>query len=154
MRVRGFPSGYPLERGIIQPIGNFDYLLWTQGNCSELSERDFYKEGKGIPYPLRVSRHLGSGDCHQSAREILGLTKMNWNNDGLYDRLPVSISYASVLARCYQKDGITFKDAIQFPLFYVMSSSITDSAELNEPIAYHRCLKLDIHFFWRIRVKA
>lgn len=31
--------------------------------------------------------------------EVLGLTKMNWNNDALYDFLPVTLSYAHVLAR-------------------------------------------------------
>lgn len=40
----------------------------------------------------------GHTDWEQSARTILGLSKMNWNNDGLYDRLPVTMSYAKVLA--------------------------------------------------------
>jgi argonaute-like protein implicated in RNA metabolism and viral defense len=34
---------------------------------------------------------------------VLGLTKMNWNNDGLYDRLPVTLSYAQVLARTIKR---------------------------------------------------
>ena len=28
---------------------------------------------------------------------------MDWNNDGLYNRLPVTLSYASVLARCAKR---------------------------------------------------
>ena len=113
----GRAAGYPIERGTAMPIGLFDYLLWTQGNCSTLWSRDYYKEGKGIPFPLRLTRHLGSGDCHQSAEEILGLTKMNWNNDGLYDCLPLSISYASVLARVIKRMGSLSKTPYSFRYF-------------------------------------
>ena len=33
------------------------------------------------------------------AREALALTKMDWNNDALYDPVPVSIRYSQRLAR-------------------------------------------------------
>jgi argonaute-like protein implicated in RNA metabolism and viral defense len=31
-------------------------------------------------------------------KEVLALTKMDWNNDGPYDRIPVTLSYAQILA--------------------------------------------------------
>jgi argonaute-like protein implicated in RNA metabolism and viral defense len=64
---------------------------------------DFYKEGKGIPSPLMLTRFAGHGTFDQLCRDILGLSKMNWNNDGLYDRLPVTMSYASILARTVKR---------------------------------------------------
>jgi hypothetical protein len=107
-RVRGAKKGeaanYPLERGIAMPLGPYDFLLWTQGNCSAI-ERNFFKEGKGIPHPIRVSRHVGSGTFHEGAREILGLSKMNWNNDSLHDRVPVTTTYASILAQIVKRMG-------------------------------------------------
>jgi hypothetical protein len=103
-QLKGEPASYPLERGIALPLGVYDFLLWTQGNCSTIGT-NFFKEGKGIPYPIRVTRHVGVGTFHESAREILGLTKMNWNNDGLYDRLPVTTSYASILAGIVKRMG-------------------------------------------------
>jgi hypothetical protein len=34
---------------------------------------------------------------------VLALSKMNWNNDALYDRLPVTMGYAQVLARVIKR---------------------------------------------------
>lgn len=107
-RTRGAKKGeaapYPLERGIAMPLGVYDFLLWTQGNCSAIGA-NYFKEGKGIPHPIRITRHVGGGTFHESAREILGLSKMNWNNDSLYDRLPVTTTYASLLAGIVKRMG-------------------------------------------------
>jgi hypothetical protein len=102
--TKGEPAPYPLERGVAMPLGRVDFLLWTQGNCSAIGG-NFFKEGKGIPHPIRVTRHVGNGTFHESAREILGLSKMNWNNDSLYDRLPVTTTYASILAGIVKRMG-------------------------------------------------
>ena len=74
-------------------------LLWTQGNVPMAGQIDFFKEGKAIPSPLLLSRFAGHGPFDQKCREVLGLCKMNWNHDGLYDRLPVTMACAKVLAR-------------------------------------------------------
>ena len=102
--TRGEPAMFPVERGVAMPLGLYDFLLWTQGNCSAIGA-NFFKEGKGIPHPIRVTRHVGSGTFHESARELLGLTKMNWNNDSLYDRHPVTTTYASILAGIVKRMG-------------------------------------------------
>ena len=52
-----------------------------------------------------MTRHLGTGDYHQGAAEILGLTKMDWNNDSLYNFMPVTNHYASVLAAIVKRMG-------------------------------------------------
>ena len=49
--------------------------------------------------------------------ELLGLTKMNWNNDSLYDRLPVTLSYASVLARVVKRLGTLSSSPYDFRFF-------------------------------------
>ena len=60
--------------------------------------RDYIKEGKGIPEPLLLVRHAGLGLIDDLCRETLGLTKMDWNNDGPYDRLPATLNFADMLA--------------------------------------------------------
>jgi hypothetical protein len=60
--------------------------------------KNFFKEGKGIPSPLKIRRFAGDGGWDQNCQAIIGLTKMNWNHDALYDRLPVTPGYAKVLA--------------------------------------------------------
>lgn len=54
---------------------------------------------KSIPKPLLLTRHAGSGPHEIIAHEALALTKVDWNNDALYDPVPVSIRYSKKLAR-------------------------------------------------------
>lgn len=114
---KGESALYPIERGTVLPLGSFEYALWTQGNASGIGNSNYFKEGKGIPHPLLVTRSLGTGGSHVSARELLGLTKMNWNNDSLYDRLPVTLSYASVLARVVKRLGTLSNSPYDFRFF-------------------------------------
>src|SRR5258706_1880604 len=90
---------YPCDRGSLLQLSGREFLLWTQGNAPEAAAgKNFFKEGKGIPSPLLLRRHGGHGDFVDAAQFVLGLTKMNWNNDSLYDRLPVTVGYAHTLA--------------------------------------------------------
>lgn len=115
--TKGFPPSFPLDRGATLPLGPFSFLLWTQGSCRGISDRAYFKEGKGIPHPIKVTRFVGAGGFHESAREIMALTKMNWNNDSLYDRLPVTISYASILARIVKRMGSLSSTPYDFRYF-------------------------------------
>ena len=90
---------YPCDRGSLLQLSGREFLLWTQGNAPEaVGGKNFFKEGKGIPSPLLLRRFAGHGDFLDAGRFVLGLTKMNWNNDALYDRLPVTVGYAHTLA--------------------------------------------------------
>ena len=102
---RGNAASYPIRRGTLMPLGIYEYLLWSSGVVGGIGDGEFFKEGKGIPKPLKVTRYQGRGSFFEGAREILGLTKMNWNNDSIYDRIPVSLSYASVLADVVKRFG-------------------------------------------------
>lgn len=94
------PHGYPCHRGTALQLGHYETLLWTQGNKPEFTGgQDYFKEGKGIPEPLLLVRYAGSGSMDDLCRQTLGLTKMDWNNDGPYDRLPVTLNFAQTLAK-------------------------------------------------------
>lgn len=98
------PSAYPCLRGTLAQLDGRSALLWTQGNAQEaVGGKNYFKEGKGIPKPLLLRRHAGHGTWDEDARAILALSKMNWNHDGLYDFLPVTMGYAEVLARTVKR---------------------------------------------------
>lgn len=94
------PSGYPVPRGTMVVRSGNSALVWVAGNAPEVSNKgDYYQGKKSIPKPLQLIRHAGSGSLEIIAHEALALTKMDWNNDALYDPVPVSIRYSQRLAR-------------------------------------------------------
>lgn len=94
------PSGYPVPRGTMVVRSGNSALVWVAGNAPEVSTKgDYYQGKKSIPRPLQLIRHAGSGPLELTANEALALTKMDWNNDALYDPVPVSIRYSQKLAR-------------------------------------------------------
>lgn len=94
------PSGYPVPRGTVVVRSANSALVWVAGNAPEVSTKGNYYQGKkSIPRPLQLVRHAGSGPLELTAHETLALTKMDWNNDALYDPVPVSIRYSQRLAR-------------------------------------------------------
>lgn len=105
---KGQPAAYPVPRGTLMHIGPREALLWTHGSVEGIAERASYFQGaKATPRPLRIVRHAGHGTWDDTARAILALTKMDWNNDSLYDPLPVTLGYASVLAQVVKRmDGL------------------------------------------------
>lgn len=115
---KGTPSNYPAHRGTCLQLDGRTALLWTQGNApSAVGGKNFYKEGKGIPMPLMLRRFAGHGAWEPHCSAVLGLTKMNWNNDALYDRLPVTMAYAQVLARVIKRMPKLTPQTYQFRFF-------------------------------------
>lgn len=94
------PDGYPIPRGIMQTRSGTSCFVWVAGNAPGVSTTSaYYQGGKSIPRPLVLTRHAGSGPLQLIAAEALALTKMDWNNDALYDPVPVTIRYSKRLAR-------------------------------------------------------
>jgi len=94
------PANYPVPRGTMVVRSGNSALVWVAGNAPQASPKgDYYQGGKSIPKPLQLVRHAGRGPLDVIAHEVLALTKMDWNNDALYDPVPVSIRYSQKLAR-------------------------------------------------------
>lgn len=94
------PSGYPVPRGTVLIRSGNSALVWVAGNAPHVSSKsDYFQGGKSIPRPLQIVRHAGRGSLDLTAHEVLALTKMDWNNDALYDPVPVTIRYSQRLAR-------------------------------------------------------
>ena len=115
---KGFPAPYPVFRGTLIPLGPRDALLWTHGDVRNISRKgSYFKGASGTPYPLRLIRHAGHGSWDDTARAVLGLSKMNWNNDSLYDSLPVTMRYAKVLASVVKRMPSLRRTPYQFRFF-------------------------------------
>lgn len=104
------PDGYPVTRGTYLPISPDETFLWTQGSVKGVHmlgpTRDVYKEAtlKPVPSPLIVRRFSGSGGWFDTCAGIIGLTKMDWNNNTLYKKLPVTLEYSQRFAKIIQQN--------------------------------------------------
>jgi len=101
---KGVPTPFPVARGTVIGLSPREALLWIHGDVKGISKRGSYFQGaRGTPRPLGLVRHAGHGTWDETARAALSLSKMNWNNDALYDPVPVTLSYAEVLARVVKR---------------------------------------------------
>ena len=101
---KGVPAAYPVSRGSVLGLGPFEALLWTHGEVSGIRDNgSYFQGGRSTPRPIRLVRHAGHGPWDDTAGAVLALSKMDWNNDALYDPMPVTIGYAKVLARVVKR---------------------------------------------------
>jgi hypothetical protein len=116
--AKGEPAMFPVQRGTLLDIGAREALLWAHGDASGIGSRGSYFQGsRSTPHPIRLVRHAGHGTWDDAARAILGLSKMNWNNDARYDSVPVTLGYASVLARVVKRMDVLGGAPYQFRFF-------------------------------------
>jgi hypothetical protein len=102
--TKGQAASFPVARGTLVGLGPYEALLWTHGDVKGISDRGSYFQGaRSTPEPIRLIRHAGHGTWDDTARAVLALSKMDWNNDALYDPLPVTIGYAKVLAQVVKR---------------------------------------------------
>lgn len=117
------PHGYPVQRGTYLPIDKNEALLWTQGSVqgvhTENPNYNVYKEGalKPTPSPVLVRRFSGAGGWHETCLGILGLTKMDWNNNTLYKKLPVTLGYSKTFAQIIQQNPNMVDNVYDFTNF-------------------------------------
>jgi hypothetical protein len=101
---KGKAAAFPVSRGTLIGLSPREALLWTHGDVRGVGQRGSYFQGaRSTPRPVRLVRHAGHGPWDETARAALALSKMDWNNDALYDPLPVTIGYAKVLARVVKR---------------------------------------------------
>jgi hypothetical protein len=103
-------NNYPVTRGTYLPISPNEALLWTQGSVQGVHvdnpRFNVYKEGalKPTPSPLLLRRYSGVGGWHETCEGVVGLTKMDWNNNTLYKKLPVTLVYSGAFANIIQQN--------------------------------------------------
>ena len=104
------PHNYPVVRGTYLPLDKCEALLWTQGSVAGVHvdnpRYNVYKEGalRPTPAPILLRRFSGVGGWHDTCAGILSLTKMDWNNNTLYKKLPVTLVYSKLFADIVQQN--------------------------------------------------
>jgi hypothetical protein len=110
LQGRPRPHNYPVQRGTYLPITGNEALLWSQGSVDGVhmtnSTTPVYKEGplKPTPSPILARRFTGDGGWHETCSGILSLAKMDWNNNTLYKKLPVTLVYSHAFAQIIQQN--------------------------------------------------
>jgi hypothetical protein len=79
------------SRGTFQKIDTVKGLIYTTGYVESLKTYP----GIGIPKPLEFHVDEGKTNVEKLGKEILALTKMDWNSTNLMLREPVTTKYAS-----------------------------------------------------------
>jgi hypothetical protein len=86
-------SKYPPLRGTRFSIRELDYL-YTTGYIAALNE--FH--GMHVPAPLQIADHIGQDSSRDTLlREVLALTKLNWNSAALGGLLPITIKFSGLV---------------------------------------------------------
>lgn len=81
---------YPPLRGSMFSFDEGNHLLYTRGSVPYFETYP----GKYIPNPLQIRLYKNDESPEIICNEILGLTKMNWNNTQFDRRLPITIECA------------------------------------------------------------
>ena len=117
------PHGYPVARGTYIPLNESEALLWTQGSVTGVHvdnpKYNVYKEGslRPTPSPVLLRRFSGAGGWHETCAGVLALTKMDWNNNTLYKKLPVTLVYSKAFADIIQQNPAMVNEIYDFRNF-------------------------------------
>lgn len=89
--IRLFRAGkWCVPRGTLWIINRRTAYLWASGFKPELLTYD----GWEVPSPVEIRVLSGDADIKQVARDILGLTKLNYNACKIGDGLPVTVEFS------------------------------------------------------------
>jgi hypothetical protein len=87
------PGKYPVVRGSALMMDNTQAFLWTAGYVTRL---DTYL-GPETPNPVLVRLQRGQCSFEKILRDVMALTKINFNSCLHNDRLPVTIRFADAV---------------------------------------------------------
>jgi len=86
-------SRFPIMRGMAAFISDRAALLWTVGFVPRIQT----SLGMEIPAPLDIQIDKGKADIEVVVRDILALTKLNYNTCQYGDGLPVTLRFADTV---------------------------------------------------------
>jgi len=97
---------YPVPRGTLVSFGSEHDFLYTKGFIPEL---DTYP-GVHVPLPLNVKKARGDSSIGQICKDILALTKLNWNTADFCCGLPITVGFARNVGHVFKE----FEDPDEF----------------------------------------
>lgn len=81
---------HPVQRGVFWQRTSRHGLLYTNGFKPRIATYDGFE----VPVPLSITIQHGDGDVLQVAKDILGLTKLNYNSCQLGEGRPITVKYS------------------------------------------------------------
>jgi hypothetical protein len=84
----------PVLRGTAILVSERRAYLWTTGFIPRLNTYP----GREVPNPITVDIVKGDADIRQVLKDLMALTKLNFNNAGFSDGLPVTLRFADLTA--------------------------------------------------------
>ncbi|MEA3202070.1 MAG: hypothetical protein QOE90_3498 [Thermoplasmata archaeon] len=82
-------GNYPVLRGTVLSMSTREHLLYTSGYIPRLRTYP----GARVPEPLLLT-HDGDAEFDHVCREIMGLTKLDWNSTTFSTSTPITIGFA------------------------------------------------------------
>jgi len=79
---------YPIVRGIVIKTPDLEFYVFTLGHIPQ--HLTFPKPG--VPIPVRVQVANLDSPERKMCKEILSLTRLNWNNADFCDQMPITVS--------------------------------------------------------------
>jgi hypothetical protein len=122
-REKPAPAGYPIDRGLYQPLTETECLLWTQGSVMGVNptkpNQPVFKEAalKPLPNPIMLRRFSGEGGWYDTCSSVLGLTKVDWNNNTLYKTMPATLVYSQIFANVVKQSPDIVNDIYDYRFF-------------------------------------
>ena len=83
-------GAYPIIRGTSLIIDEKNAFLWTVGYVPRIQTALSLE----VPNPIRISINKGNADIHQVLKDIMALTKLNYNACIFGDGIPVTLRFA------------------------------------------------------------
>jgi len=105
--------GYePPLRGTVISLHSQRHAIFTGGYIPHLGTYP----GHRIPNPLEIIEHYGDSTPETLSREILALTKLNWNSCAFASAEPITLQFARTIGRILTEvpDGSPIQDKYRF----------------------------------------
>ncbi len=80
-------GSYPIVRGIVIKTSGSEFYIFTLGYIPQLETFP----NPGVPIPIRVRVANLDSPERKMCKEILSLTRLNWNNANFCDRKPITL---------------------------------------------------------------
>ena len=84
------PGLYPPVRGTYVKFSDSEFALYTSGYIPYLRTYP----GPRVPRPIEILEHYGDSPWDKMLREVMALTKMNWNTADFCCSMPITLAFA------------------------------------------------------------
>lgn len=106
-------SMYPPLRGTRFTVGDIDYL-YTTGFLADLGQY----HSMHVPSPIQVADHVGQDTSREDLlKEILVLTKMNWNSARLGGKSPITLKFSQLVGDIMREIPESIEPLPQFKFY-------------------------------------